>query len=126
MFTIVTNSQLKLLRVKLKGFFTVEEVGAFAAAAQKAVADMGCSSGDWLHSCDIGEMALQTQQVAEMFGQFINHPERRSRKLAIITGRSPVRMQIRRLMTRQDAVLFDLQSDADAWLLGHAHHRLSA
>jgi len=74
LFTIAAHPRRKLLRVTLQGFFTVEEVGAFARAAQEAVAGMGCRTGDWVHICDISEMKLQSQEVAEAFTRFINNP----------------------------------------------------
>jgi len=123
MFTIVADARLKLLRVRLAGFFSLEEVGSFAEAAQNAVADMGCSSGDWLHSCDISQMPLQAQSVTDAFDLFINHPNRRSQRLAIITGSSPVRMQIRRLLGRSDAALFKTIGEADEWLLSQVDQR---
>lgn len=116
LFTIAAHPRRKLLRVTLQGFFTVEEVGAFARAAQEAVASMGCRTGDWVHICDISEMKLQSQEVAEAFTRVVNQPERRSRKLAIVTGQSPVRMQIKRVLTRPDAGVFKTALEAERWV----------
>jgi hypothetical protein len=115
-FTIAAHPRRKLLRVALQGFFTVEQVAWFARSAQEAVAGMGCRSGDWVHICDISDMKVQSQEVAEAFTRFINHPERRSRKLAIVTGQSPVRMQIKRVLACSDAGVFKTVMEAERWI----------
>jgi hypothetical protein len=115
-FSISTEPSQKLLRVKLTGFFTVEAVAAFARAAQKAVGEMGCASGEYLHLCDVSDLSLQSQNVVPAFERFINSPERRSHKLAIVTGHAAIRMQIRRLLRRSDAAVFTSVADAEQWL----------
>jgi len=126
MYKILTHDRLKMLRTTIEGFLTLEELGIFAREAQQAVAAMGCSSGDWVHCCDITKLTLQSRDVAEAVGQFINHPERRSRRLAIVVGSSPARMQARRLLTRCDAAIFENMREAEAWLIGSFDHRMSA
>ena len=126
MFHIQTYPRLKLLRGKLTGFLTLEEFTAYVATAHQSVAEMGCNSGDWFHACDISGMMLQSQTVAEACSKFLNHPAQRSRRLALITGTSPVRMQVRRLMTRSDAAIFETPREADLWLLAPFDQRLSA
>lgn len=115
-FTVTSQTHRKLLRVKLSGFFTRAEVIAFAAAAQAAVAEMGCESGDWYHLCDASDLKLQSQEVVDAITGFINNPARRSRKLAIVTGKASIRMQIRRVLDRPDAAMFETIEEAERWL----------
>ena len=39
-----------------------------------------------------------------------------SRRIAVVTGSSLARMQVRRILSRNDAAFFDAEEDAEAWL----------
>jgi hypothetical protein len=126
MFQIDTDPRRKLLRVRLAGFFTIEEVADFCAQAQAAIIGMGCGSGEHMLLVDTRECVLQAQPVVTAFGKLISEPRFAARRIAIVTGTVASRMQTRRILAHPDAKLFDTPEQADAWLAGEAERAAAA
>ncbi|AUW56733.1 hypothetical protein C1T17_00185 [Sphingobium sp. SCG-1] len=117
MYTFQADYTRKLIRAQLQGFFSVEEVAAFGADLQAAAATMVCRSGEHLLYVDTSQCALQAQDVVSAFQTLIGNLPLKAKRVAVITGSSLSRMQTRRILVRDQAMLFDHGEDAEHWLL---------
>lgn len=117
MYTFQADYTRKLIRAQLEGFLSVEEVAAFGADIQAAAVAMGCQSGEHLLYVDTSQCALQAQDVVSAFQALIGNVPLKAKRLAVITGSSLSRMQTRRILVRDHAMLFDCGEDAEHWLL---------
>lgn len=106
-----------LVRMHLAGFFTAADVEGFTRDQQAAYARLGERVGRHLTLVDVSECKIQTQDVVEAFRRLLTDPARMSRRIAFVTGSSPARMQIRRLIARDSAKFFEATSAAEHWLL---------
>lgn len=116
MYTVSAEPSRKLVRIKLVGFLSHDEVAGFARAEQAAIQQMGCRSGEYLVLVDTTEFLLQTQDVATELQNLVNASAFRAKRIAIVNGESAFRMQARRLLTREEALIFDTLAEAEAWL----------
>jgi glucuronate isomerase len=116
MYSIVTDSAKKLVTIKIVGMLTIEQVRALYAEEHEAIRRMGCRLGDHLALVDLTECNLQLQDVAAAFQKEMNGSAK-AKRLALYTGSSLSRMQLRRITTRDDAQIFATREEALAWLL---------
>lgn len=114
-FTIVPDRHNNLMRVKLAGFFTQQDVASFANAYREGLGQL--NGYGHLTLADIREMAIQAQDIVIAFADFMASPTTRSRKLAFICGSTLARLQAQRLTTRADVQFFQSAFAAEAWLL---------
>lgn len=117
MFDITTDPAHKLIRATLRGFFNPATVAQFGQAVQMASAGMGCRSGEHLLLADTTQCTLQSQDVVGAFQSLITDAPLKSKRIAIITGGSLSRMQVRRILVRDQAMMFDNAADAEHWVL---------
>lgn len=116
-FDIAIDSASGVVLLTLTGFLTLEEVADFARR-QKASYDCLAPVKGHLTLCDISACKIQTNEVVEAFRRLLTDPALRSRRIAFVTGNSPARMQVRRLIDRDSARFFENAADAEAWLHG--------
>ena len=116
-FEIDIDPASRLVKLKLCGLLSVDDVRYFAAAQRKAYNKLGEFRGRHRTLCDVSECKIQLQQVVEAFRALMNDPELMSERMAFVTGSSPSKMQIRRLIGRDACRFFDNASDAECWLL---------
>lgn len=117
MYTISTDPKHKVIRAQLSGFFSIQEVLEFGDSVQAAARSMGCRSGEHLLYVDTSKCALQAQDVVLAFQGLIQNAPLKSERIAIVTGSSLCRMQTRRILVRDKAVMFESPHDAEKWLL---------
>lgn len=122
MFTIDTEPGLKLVRMKLSGMLTVEEVAELYRQEHAAILAMGCPLGEQIVLADLTECPLQLSQIVDAFQASMGRPEMAWR-LAIVTGLSLSRMQARRLAQREGIRIFATVEDAEEWLFAEALRR---
>lgn len=113
---VTAYPQRDLLRITLGGFFGPADVASFNRARMAAHAQLTCARNQHVTLVDVSDMRLQPQDVVALFRGIIADPATRSRKLALVTGCSVVRMQVRRLIERQGIAVFTHAADAEAWL----------
>jgi hypothetical protein len=118
MFTIEADSRLNLLRVRVIGFLSLEQVAELARAQDSAARGLPCPPNEHLMLCDTSACVLQSQSVVAEFGRLIDFAPRRARRLAVVTGNAASRMQVRRILKRANAEVFVSREDGEAWLLG--------
>lgn len=106
-----------IVRIRLGGFFGAVQVAQFAEAQLQAYAALPRGSQRHLTLCDISDCKIQLQEVVDGFRQLLDDPRLMSRKIAFVTGTSPARMQIRRMISRDGARVFEHAHEAELWLL---------
>ena len=96
-FTIELDPSRDLVRIRLSGFFSVDDVGRFQAELQLAHRRLGCGRGGGpLTINDISGMAIQSQDVVARWSAFLADPAHRSRRLAFVVGSTLARVQLQR------------------------------
>ncbi|HEX8413997.1 MAG TPA: hypothetical protein VF637_08945, partial [Sphingomicrobium sp.] len=93
--------------MKVGGLFTLNDVQAFAAEQRAAYAKLGTARGRHRTLCDVSECKIQLQEVFAAFRQLLEDPWLMSERMAFVTGGSPAKMQIRRLISRDSCRFFD-------------------
>ena len=107
----------KLVRAKMSGMLSTEEVQAFAANFRAAVASMKLGSDEFSLLVETQGNTVQRQDVIALFEQLLTTPQVRARRIAIVRHGMLGRMQARRLTEqRLGAQVFDNMPEADAWL----------
>ena len=106
----------KLLTLTLTGFFDPAEVATVRADIAAGIAKLGCAPNRHLTLVNISDSKLQAQESVAAFGAIIVDPRFMSRKLAIVVGSSLARMQVRRILLRDDAECFASETAARSWL----------
>jgi len=105
------------VRVRIAGFLDQGSFAAFVSARDEAYRKLTCKPGEHLTLIDVSEAVLQTQDVVAMFRGLLAQPKLRSRRQAIVTGSSLVRMQVRRIISdRPDIGMFEDMDQAETWL----------
>ena len=117
MYSITSVPRQKLICARLSGFFAVEEVVKFGRAVQETSIALGCGPDEHLLLVDTTGCVLQSQEVVAAFQKLIQDSPLKSRRLAILCGDSLSRMQARRILMREGAMLFDNEQEAERWLL---------
>lgn len=116
-FTFLVDAAAGLVRLKVGGLFSPDDVRDFAAAQRAAYAKLGEVKGRHRTLCDISACKIQFYQVVEAFRSLLNDPALMSERMAVVTGSSPATMQIRRLVDRNTCRFFDNARDAERWLV---------
>lgn len=115
-YTVSIDRSRKLLRVSLGGFFSVSDVVALERDKRAALAELNCGRNRHFSLIDVSECKLQPQDVVAAFQVAIADQRYMARKIAFVTESSLARMQVRRIVRRDDADIFQTIADAEAWL----------
>jgi len=116
-FSIDLEPSRDFIRVRLSGFFSVEDIERFQAELHSAHRRLGCSSrGGPLTLNDISGMAIQSQDVIAKWQAFLTNPAHRSRRLAFVVASALARMQLQRAIGDRDAQVFTNAQEAEQWL----------
>lgn len=115
-FDIAFDHTRGLMRITLGGFFGATEMADFVAAQAAAYRRMTTPRGQHVTLVDVRACKLQPQETVEAFRAILRDPAGQGRRLAFVTGASPVKMQIRRLLERDTARVFDDAESAETWL----------
>lgn len=119
-FTVITVSaepHRKLIRARMGGILTVQEVMDFSRQEQDAVRAMGLGSGEFVLLVDVAEDAVQTQEVMKAFMDLIQNSTFKARRIASVRKGALNRLQSRRLRdVRSNVEVFDDTASAEAWL----------
>ena len=119
-FTISAEPKRDLVRIKMSGFFTRDDIERFIAARREAHAQLYCGPNEHLTLNDLTEMRIQSQDMVDAFRTLLADPHYRSRRLAFIIGPTLARSQLFRALDARCARTFDDPWAAEAWLLtGH-------
>ena len=117
-FSVRADPARNAMFVDVSGFFLPSDVAAFDAAWWDTCKQLRCMANEHLTLCDITGMSIQTREVVIAFTDIVRHPQRRSRRLAMLVGASLSRQQAQRLPEpgRLDVRFFFDRAEAEAWL----------
>lgn len=115
-FTIDVEPERNLVRIRMSGFFTTDDIGAFLAERAEAHARLVCGPNQHLTLNDLREMKIQAQESVENFRAMLADPAYRSRRLAFVMGRTLARTQLFRALDQRYARCFEDVPTAEAWL----------
>lgn len=116
-FSIDLEPRRDLVRIRLCGFFSVDDIGRFQAELLLAHRRLGCGrKGGPLTINDISGMAIQSQDVVPRWSAFLADPAHRSRRLAFVVASTLARMQLERVIGGRDAQVFTDAAEAERWL----------
>lgn len=116
-FTIDVEPARDLVRIRMGGFFTAEDIDTFLVARAEAHRRLVCAPNQHLTLNDLREMKIQSQDSVEAFRAMLADPAYRSRRLAFVIGATLARTQLERALDRRVARCFDDPWPAEAWLL---------
>jgi hypothetical protein len=105
-----------LVRIRMSGFFTPDDVAAFLDAREQAHRDLRCAANAHLTLNDISAMKIQSQDIVAAFRDMLSSNEFRSRRLAFVVGPTLARVQVQRACYGRAARCFDDVASAEAWL----------
>ena len=104
-----------LVRIRMSGFFNLEDISRFQAELKAAHGRLGYRDKP-LTIIDISGMAIQTQEVTARWGAFLANPAHRSRRLAFVVAPTLARVQLKRALRDRDARVFSNTAEAEEWL----------
>jgi hypothetical protein len=119
-FAFDVDASRDLVRIKMSGFFTLEDIDAFLAARRKAHAMLTCGPNEHLTLNDLRGMKIQSREAVDSFQQMLADPAFRSRRLAFVVALTLAQSQLYRALDGRDACCFEDPSAAEAWLLSGA------
>lgn len=114
MYSIEVERAAQLIEVKLGGLMQAEEVGGYIDDVRRAFVGNGLRS--YVMVIDVSDCPIQTQEmVREMGAHRAAMPK--ARALAIVTGDSAARMQVRRLFKQPYARIVATVAEGRDWVL---------
>ena len=117
---VVVDVAHSLVRYTLSGFFDVAGVAAFEAQRRRGLATLRCGPNRHVTLLDVSGCRIQTQEVVARFADMLRDRRWAARALAIVVGSSIARMQLRRILDRDEIGWFATVAEAEAWLLPRA------
>ena len=105
-----------LVRIRMAGFFTHEDIQSFLEARRAAHAQLCCKPNQHLTINDLRDMKIQSQEIVDAFRAMLADPEYRSRRLAFVVSPTLARTQLVRAIDGRQARCFEDSWAAEAWL----------
>jgi hypothetical protein len=119
-FSFQVDPSRDLVRIRMGGFFAVEDIEAFLAARHEAHKQLTCLRNAHVTLNDIRDMKIQSQEIVDAFRAMLAASDYRSRRLAFIVSPTLARTQVMRALDRRDARCFEDPWRAEAWLFSQA------
>ncbi len=115
-FHVEADPTRDLVRIRLSGFFTTDDIEGFLEARRLAHAQLRCGPNRHLTINDVTGMKIQAQEIVAAFRDMLSAPDYQSRRLAFVTGPTLARSQLMRTLVNRTARCFDDVESAEAWL----------
>lgn len=115
-FQINTVAEQRFVHITLGGLFGLDDVVAFATAQREAYKSLPTPVTDHVTLCDVSQCRIQLHPVVEAFRALLNQRALMGARIGFVVGQSSARMQLRRLISRDNAKVFDDVAEAKAWL----------
>lgn len=122
-YSFETDRARSLVRIRMSGLFTLDDIQGFLAARREAHAMLGCGPNQHLTLNDLRGMKIQHQEVVAAFRDMLAAPGYRSRRLAFVVGPTLAKSQLMRALSGRDARCFEDVASAEAWLLAAGSDR---
>jgi hypothetical protein len=116
-FTFSLDRERGLVRIRMHGFYGLEDVEAFFEARRKAHAELGLPRNAHMTLNDLRGMKIQQQEVIHAFQKGLAVPEEKARRLAVVVDAAMARLQANRAIASEDTRYFTDPGSAEAWLL---------
>lgn len=116
MYEVRADHERKRVVARLWGFFSAEEVAAFALDQQRAAASLDCPSGAFDLLIEAPGAIVQSQDIVSAFGQIATSATLKSRRIAFYSDSSLQRLQLRRILGSDRARIFSNEREAERWL----------
>lgn len=115
-FSFQVDPSRNLVRIRMGGFFTLDDIEAFLAARHEAHQQLTCARNAHVTLNDIRDMKIQSQEIVDAFRAMLASPDYRSRRLAFVVSPTLARTQVMRALDRREAQCFEDMWRAEAWL----------
>lgn len=117
MITLTTEPGRKLIRIKMGGMLTVEEIRAFSTEQQRVATNMRAASGEFDLLVEAIGTVVQTQEVTDALAALMLNSPVKSGKIAVVREGALTRIQTKRIgQRRSNYEVFSSMADAEAWL----------
>ena len=113
MYKIGVDKENSIIAVTLTGLMALDEVDAYIAALKAAFAQYALQ--DYAMVIDVSGCPIQSQEMIRSMGEHMAMMPK-ARALAVVTGSSLAKMQIRRLFTQSYARIVTTVSEGHAWV----------
>jgi hypothetical protein len=115
-YEITIDPPRGLLRITVSGFLSFDDLTGILVEKERALARLGLRPNRHLTLCDFSSCKLQSQDVVQLCRAAIADPRYMARRIVFVIGSSLARMQLRRMLERDDAKFFETMEAAEAWL----------
>lgn len=118
MYKIEVDIDRNLIKAELEGFWTADDFEHFIADEQAALSKLKCPAGKHIVLCDLSKLNVVAQDVAtHIIAELNSQGPRDAAWVAIVIQSTLLKMQMQRLITRSNMMIFDSYSESEAWLL---------
>jgi hypothetical protein len=114
MYQIDVDGPSSVVNVKLGGMMSVEEVAGYIAELYRICVSQRLT--DYAMVIDVRDCPIQQQGVIKAMREHMARMPK-ARAIAIVTGRSLAKMQVRRLFTQPYARIVDDVEQGRAWVM---------
>lgn len=114
MYKIAIDRPRNLVEVALGGLMTVQEVAEYIADLQRQFIANHMRS--YVMIIDVSQAPIQSQDMIRAMGQHMGAMPK-ARAIAVVTGSSLARMQIKRLFTQSYSRIVTTIEEGRAWVL---------
>lgn len=118
-YSIEVEPNRDLVRIRMGGFFTPEDIAAFLEARRIAHHELTCGANQHLTINDIRDMKIQSQEMVDAFRDLLADTTYRSRRLAFVVGPTLARTQLVRALDGRNARCFEDFWKAETWLFAN-------
>lgn len=115
-FSITGDRGRRLIRARVEGMFSVEELQRFRREHQAAVRALGGPSGGYDMITDLTGFAIQAQPITQTLHSVIADLPLRPTRSAIVVSSVLLRLQLKRTIPNDKIRFFDTVAEADLWL----------
>jgi hypothetical protein len=117
MYKIEVDIDRNLIKAELEGFWTADDFEQFIADEQAALSKLKCPAGKHILLCDLSKLNVVAQDVVGHIVTDLNSQGPRDAAWVAIVIHSPLlKMQMQRLITRSNMVIFDDYIEAEKWI----------
>ncbi len=118
MYKINLDIDKNLVEVELEGFWSASDFDLFIKNEYAALSQLKCQPGDHILLCDLTRLNVSAPEVAAYMGPDLNSQGSKDAKfIALVVSSMLLRMQLQRLITRDNIMFFEDIETARAWLL---------
>lgn len=115
-FSFEIDRAYGLVRIRMSGFYTLEDIAAFIEARREAHEALGWPRNQHMTLNDVREMKVQPQETVTAFRDMLSDPAYHSRKLAFVVSPTLARGQLARALLGREAQTFTDMPSAVAYL----------